>query len=956
MGMNLPKWSITLLMLAFAVFAMAGENGVNSYTLGWSETHATDTDVYWGVSGPFDFDDDGFPEVIAYSDEGGLTLHMYENQGDDMWVEVFMHDIADAGDSYEVADQVTDLDGNGYDEFLVGGSGSSDGTLDALFIFEYDTTYDGSTDLYFTEVAAVNPAEVAGITDDDGEFATSVKSLWAGDLDDDGVTEILLYDGRTYSVQIMSLDTSSTFSFPNWILEFTDPSFTNSAYGVVTGDFDANGTNNFAMVEWDQNDISFFEVNGADDYELIMWVDNPTEFGGGSLRSLDVADADADGYDEIYLASTAGVVVMFHVGTDLYDFDVDLDVYEIFEYDYGFNGAKIGNTDIWHGSRDGIDYIITTDSTTLIDLEYDGIGDITSADSWTAYEIPNADSPGEWQDVVLGDFDYDGLDEIFAVNRRDVLCQVYEHDGWNWVPNVTTYPMMALSDSLQSQTRGLTAGSDLDQDGMLEVIITDYAVNGVHVYEVVGDNTLEWVATMRDDSTSYGYTPRHVITGDLDNNDRGEIIYMGMTSITEGNNGVNVWEWDGVVGSDNYTRHVLPILIDGVEVDRYYGEKTMITADVDADGQEELLVSVNGSDNSSDVFVIASIQGNFSGFHDMVIEYSNVRTVSGDFNGSPWGQPNYGDLDGDGDMEALFFAWDHAKLLIVEAIGTDDYELQTVVQLDSASIDRANYGTAFVSDLDADGADELYVGLYDNNLPGNLLKVTGGSDVADISYANGNITEISDFGASWGITGGNVDDDAEAEIFSVDYSHGRIYQWDMNGTSWDMGVVSNWDAVMGGFDLEYVPDLDGDSYPEVVCAFIEPSYIFANDDSLNTANPYRYTFAVSEFGGAVDVDSKWTIIHPEDYQLAQNYPNPFNPTTTIEFTLPLAKDNVNLTIYNMLGQEVVRLADNASYGPGTHSVSWNSLTANGTPAAAGVYIYELRSGNVSKTAKMTLIK
>ncbi len=947
MGMNLPKWSITLLLLAFAVFAMAGENGVNSYTMGWSETHATDADVYWGISGSYDFDEDGFPEVIAYSDEGGLTLHMYENTGNDMWTEVFMYDIADAGDSYEVADEVTDLDRNGIDEFLVGGSGSSDGTLDALFIFEYDTTARTDGMLNFIEVAAVNPAEVAGITDDEGEFATSVKSLMAEDLDDDGVTEILLYDGRTHAVQVMSLDTNSTFGFPNWILEFTDVSFCCSAYGVVTGDFDNNGTNNFAMVEWDYNGISFFDVNGINDYELILFTDDLTTYDGGSLRSLDVADADGDGYDEIYLASTAGTVIMYHVGADLADFDVDTDVYEIFSYDYGFNGAKIGNTDIWHGSSDGIDYIITTDSTAIVDLEYDGIGDVTSAASWTGYEILNPDAPGEWQDVVLGDFDFDGLDEIMAANRRAPLLQVYEHDGWNTVPMVSMYSVVADTlDHPGFQTRGMTAGSDLDNDGFQEIIITDYQVHGIHVYEATSDNTLEWVATMADDSTSYWATPRHVITGDLDNNGRGEIIYMGMRALGEAYNGINVWEWDGVDGSDTYTRYVVPILVDGVEVDRYYGDRTLNTGDVDGDGANELLVAVNGSDNSSDVFVIGSIQGTFSGgFFDLVVEYSNVRTVTGDFNGSPWGQPNIGDLDGDGDLEALFVAWDHATLLVVETTAANTYELQSVTQLDSALTDKAIYGTTFVTDIDNDGADEFYCGLYS---AGWVVQVDGGDDVADISYANGNVTIISDFGAPWDLAGGNADDDAEAELFTVDYTHARVYQWDYTGTGWDMSVVANWDYTMGGFALAFADDIDGDSHPEIIQGFLEPP--------LSSGNGYGYTFSVSEFMGTTGTDKNWTVITPDDYKLAQNFPNPFNPSTTIEFTIPLAKDNVNLTIYNMLGQEVIRLADNASYGPGTHSVSWNSLNANGTPAAAGVYIYELSSGNVSKTAKMTLIK
>ncbi|MBC8375515.1 MAG: T9SS type A sorting domain-containing protein [FCB group bacterium] len=945
--MNLPKWSITLLLLAFAVFAMAGENGVNSYTMGWSETHATDADVYWGISGSYDFDEDGFPEVIAYSDEGGLTLHMYENTGNDMWTEVFMYDIADAGDSYEVADEVTDLDRNGIDEFLVGGSGSSDGTLDALFIFEYDTTARTDGMLNFIEVAAVNPAEVAGITDDEGEFATSVKSLMAEDLDDDGVTEILLYDGRTHAVQVMSLDTNSTFGFPNWILEFTDVSFCCSAYGVVTGDFDNNGTNNFAMVEWDYNGISFFDVNGINDYELILFTDDLTTYDGGSLRSLDVADADGDGYDEIYLASTAGTVIMYHVGADLADFDVDTDVYEIFSYDYGFNGAKIGNTDIWHGSSDGIDYIITTDSTAIVDLEYDGIGDVTSAASWTGYEILNPDAPGEWQDVVLGDFDFDGLDEIMAANRRAPLLQVYEHDGWNTVPMVSMYSVVADTlDHPGFQTRGMTAGSDLDNDGFQEIIITDYQVHGIHVYEATSDNTLEWVATMADDSTSYWATPRHVITGDLDNNGRGEIIYMGMRALGEAYNGINVWEWDGVDGSDTYTRYVVPILVDGVEVDRYYGDRTLNTGDVDGDGANELLVAVNGSDNSSDVFVIGSIQGTFSGgFFDLVVEYSNVRTVTGDFNGSPWGQPNIGDLDGDGDLEALFVAWDHATLLVVETTAANTYELQSVTQLDSALTDKAIYGTTFVTDIDNDGADEFYCGLYS---AGWVVQVDGGDDVADISYANGNVTIISDFGAPWDLAGGNADDDAEAELFTVDYTHARVYQWDYTGTGWDMSVVANWDYTMGGFALAFADDIDGDSHPEIIQGFLEPP--------LSSGNGYGYTFSVSEFMGTTGTDKNWTVITPDDYKLAQNFPNPFNPSTTIEFTIPLAKDNVNLTIYNMLGQEVIRLADNASYGPGTHSVSWNSLNANGTPAAAGVYIYELSSGNVSKTAKMTLIK
>jgi hypothetical protein len=93
---------------------------------------------------------------------------------------------------------------------------------------------------------------------------------------------------------------------------------------------------------------------------------------------------------------------------------------------------------------------------------------------------------------------------------------------------------------------------------------------------------------------------------------------------------------------------------------------------------------------------------------------------------------------------------------------------------------------------------------------------------------------------------------------------------------------------------------------------------------------------------------------PTRYALYQNYPNPFNPVTEIRFDLPEAV-NVELKIYNLLGQEVVTLLD-AKKPAGAYTVAWDSKSAGGLPVSSGTYIYRLKAGTFVDAKKMTLLK
>jgi len=88
---------------------------------------------------------------------------------------------------------------------------------------------------------------------------------------------------------------------------------------------------------------------------------------------------------------------------------------------------------------------------------------------------------------------------------------------------------------------------------------------------------------------------------------------------------------------------------------------------------------------------------------------------------------------------------------------------------------------------------------------------------------------------------------------------------------------------------------------------------------------------------------------PAAFTVAQNTPNPFNPTTTINFTLAKA-GNVSVDVFNVAGQKVTTLSD------GYRDAGVQSLVWDASSQAAGVYFYTVKSGDMSKTMKMTLIK
>lgn len=109
-----------------------------------------------------------------------------------------------------------------------------------------------------------------------------------------------------------------------------------------------------------------------------------------------------------------------------------------------------------------------------------------------------------------------------------------------------------------------------------------------------------------------------------------------------------------------------------------------------------------------------------------------------------------------------------------------------------------------------------------------------------------------------------------------------------------------------------------------------------------------------DFGSVNDIEQNEAPKLPEDFSLHQNYPNPFNPETTIMYNIS-EQSLVSLTIYNILGSEVVSLV-NEEQERGKYEVRWNGTDAEGNDVSSGIYFYTLTAAGKQLTLKMMLLR
>lgn len=159
-------------------------------------------------------------------------------------------------------------------------------------------------------------------------------------------------------------------------------------------------------------------------------------------------------------------------------------------------------------------------------------------------------------------------------------------------------------------------------------------------------------------------------------------------------------------------------------------------------------------------------------------------------------------------------------------------------------------------------------------------------------------------------------------------SHPGIIRSLNNGTSW------NW--LVQPVDM---PDQSGQTYG--ICYWGEYLYIAHN------LSIYRF-----QVGSPVNNDDP--VAPALDLKLTC-YPNPFRGSTNIKIE---QTDNspTTITVYNLRGQLIRTVVNSQKLSLGEHLFTWDGKNDNGQLAAAGIYLFKMKSGSYSATRKMILMK
>ena len=413
------------------------------------------------------------------------------------------------------------------------------------------------------------------------------------------------------------------------------------------------------------------------------------------------------------------------------------------------------------------------------------------------------------------------------------------------VPTDTSEVQGPYALGLHSGARDIAGPVDLDGDGNMEIVVSDYTGGGrAHVIEHAGMNMWEWVySTPWVDSTGTTNNIRSIAAGDLDGDKMGEIIFFagrGYSEDSDLNPGLYVYEYTGDAEKPFGDGPAAVYEFGGEEdhlPNRWRQERIEIM-DIDGDGKQELFWGNNGN-NAHDEWYIVSVDNMIGGHTETWVEEErlNSRPVEHDMVNRGGGSPYYigaGDFDGDGMMDLSLHSWNSFNLTTGRVTGVDMYEfpdsLATNAFFHATSADQVAFFGGTVVDIDKDGNDEVF---YGNLQSGEavLVNYDSGENTLEITADNVVTNIFGGLFTTLGIGSGDLDGDGKMEVFGTGVTYGGESRTAGNDPTFIRA------AEFQGGDVE-----DPANYKVTELAYFEPfdkeEFDMVTRDSMGTMTTY----------------------------------------------------------------------------------------------------------------------
>lgn len=795
------------------------------------------------------------------------------------------------------------------------------------------------------------------------------------------------------------------------VLASTFRSFETGAapHAVATGDLNADGRPDFAVVNSASSTVSILLAEGNGSYRTL---DTRVDYATGSgPRSVAIADFDANGLSDLVTANYSGNTVSVLLGTGAGTFGAKAD------YGVGTNPWTVVAADLnGDGKRDLA--VTNYGSNSVSVLIGNGLGGFSTQTSYATGSFPVGLAIGS---IVPGG----GATDLVVTNSLSNTVSVLPDTSSGMfgprtdyptgsipmsvlvteVDGVVAYPDLVVANknsSTVSVLLGTASGSfaaktdyasgccptsitsaDFNADGRRDLAVSNESDNGAAVLLATGAGTFAAPSLLIP-----GRDPISVLAAEFNGDAKQDLavvsresnslcLFLGNgngtfgTALTadggqnQGPNNLALGDVnnDGLtdVAVSHYNATTIALVLGtgvgafGPRIDVEFGAITtaVVLADLNNDSKLDMLVTKNNANALS--VRLGNGDGTFATRTDYATGILPLMVAAADFNG-----------DGLRDLAAVT-----ASTVSVH-LGTGGGAFGVKTEYPSGSDGR----WVLAQDVGGDGILDLLVSNYGLGtvavLPGNANGTFG----AGTEYlAGANLV---------GLATGDFNGDTRADIVAGSDTGSQVFVL-MNSAS-GFGAPTSFSCGLEPWRVA-IADLNGDGALDIVSANDRPS----NTISVLLGNgaggfSVRRDFGVhrsprglavgnldgaflpdvavvnDDFPGTITVVANRAIItaatqsspRPARVSLGQNRPNPFNPRTTIEYMVALAGP-VQLRIFDVHGRRIATLVD--GYRPaGRTRQDWDGRNHNGDEVASGVYFYQIESGGTMAAKWMVLLR